>query len=184
VVVAGALGCAGVLAFVVQAATFFRHRKRRAIDPGMRLAAAGVAGLLLSALLAPFALTRGLSDLRLLATYFVVLLGALTLFVAGHYYKIVPFLVWNHRYSSLVGTRKVPKVADLYSARVASLNGILLVGGLAGLAVGTYVGSAAIARAFTLVFAAGAWLEVVVMARITVVTRIAPGARVAQGRVA
>jgi hypothetical protein len=164
--VAGALGCAGVVAFMVQAAAFFKHRKRRGLDPGMRLAASGLIGFGLAVLLAPFALTRGLADPRLLTTYFVVLLGALTLFVAGHYYKIIPFLVWNHRYGPLLGKRKVPKVAELFSERVASVDAALLVSGLVGLAAATIFGSAVLARAAAVVFAAGAWLQVIVIARI------------------
>lgn len=166
IAVAGALGCAGVVAFIVQAATFFKHRKRRAIDPGMRLAASGVIGLALAVVLAPFALTRGLSNPQLLTTYFVVLLGAITLFVAGHYYKIIPFLVWNHRYGPLLGRRKVPKVAELFSERVARVDAALLVSGLAGLAVATFVGSEALARVAAIVFAAGAWLQIIVILRI------------------
>jgi hypothetical protein len=166
VAVAGVLAAAGVLAFLAQAAAFFRHRQRRAIDPGMRLAAAGLIGLALALLIAPFALSRGLADFRLLTAYFVVVLGAISLFVAGHYYKIVPFLVWYHRFGPLVGTRKVPKVADLYSAPIAHVNGALLVLGWAGLAIGVYAGLATLVRVAALVFAAGATLEAVVMARI------------------
>lgn len=164
--VAGALGCAGVVALIVQAATFFKQRKRRAIDPGMRLAASGLMGLGLAVVLAPFALSRGLGDPRLLTTYFVVLLGAVTLFVAGHYYKIIPFLVWNHRYGPLLGKRKVPKVAELFSERVAHVDAALLVSGLLGLAVATFIGSEVLARVAAMVFATGAWLQVIVIVRI------------------
>ncbi|MBK6529293.1 MAG: hypothetical protein IPF99_06795 [Deltaproteobacteria bacterium] len=87
-------------------------------------------------MIAPFALSRGVADLRLLTTYFVVVLGALTLFVAGHYYKIIPFLVWNHRYGPLLGKRKVPKVSELFSERVAFVDAALLASGLAGLSLG------------------------------------------------
>jgi len=164
--VAGALVIAGVLAFVVQAVLFFRSRMRRKLDPGMRLAGAGIAGLVAAAVLAPFALARGFSDLHLLAAYFVVLIGAITLFVAGHYYKIVPFLVWYHRFSPLVGLRAVPKVAELFPETPALADAALLVAGWIGLAVGTYVGSPATIRAAAVVFTTGALLEVVMMARI------------------
>lgn len=165
-VLGGALATGGVFAFLVQAVLFFRHRKRRAVDPGMRLAAVGLAGLAIATAIAPFALTRGLSNLHLLATYFIVLLGAISLFVAGHYYKIVPFIVWYHRFGPLVGKRKVPKVAELYSEATARINAALLVGGWIGLAAATYAGSAAIVRASALVFTAGALLESFVIARI------------------
>lgn len=165
-VVAAALVAVGVVAFLVQAFSFFRNRKRRAVDPGMRLAGAGLVGVASALVLAPFALTRGLADMHLLATYFVVLLGAVALFVAGHYYKIVPFIVWYDRFGPLVGKQKVPKVAELYSETAALVDLVLLVSGYAGLAVATYVGLPALARASALVFAAGAVVEAVVIARV------------------
>ncbi len=165
-VLAGALIVAGLAAFLVQSALFFHHRKRRAIDPGMRLAAVGLLGLALATLLAPFALSRGMKDLALLVTYFVVLLGAISLFIAGQYYKIVPFLVWFHRFGPLIGKKKVPKVSDLYSEPVALLNGGLLAGSWALLAAGTYFGVVSLVRVAALVFAAGAVLEAVVIAQI------------------
>lgn len=164
--VGGALSAGGIVAFVVQAIGFFRHRKRRALDPGMRLAAVGVLGLVAAMIIAPFALSRGLGDMRLLSAYFVVLLGAISLFVAGHYYKIVPFLVWYHRFGPLVGTRKVPKVSELFSERVALAGGLSLVAGYAGLAVGTYLGSMPIARTAAIAFAIGVVVEVIVVAGI------------------
>lgn len=166
VVLAGVLGGAGVVAMIVQAALFYRSRKRRSIDPGMRLAAAGLIGLAIAVVLAPFALSRGVADVRLLTTYFIVVLGAISLFVAGHYYKIIPFLVWNHRFGPLLGKQKVPKVAELYSEKVALANAFFLVAGVAALALGAAVGSEALARSGAMVFAAGALLEVIVIARV------------------
>lgn len=166
VVMAGVLIAGGVVAFLAQAALFFRHRKRRGVDPGMWLAGMGLLGLLGALLLAPFALVRGLADMHLLVTYFAVLLGAVSLFVAGHYYKIVPFLVWYHRFGPLVGKRKVPKVAELYSERVALANGALLVLGWLGVVAAVYFGIGALLRVAALTFAMGAALEAIVIARI------------------
>ncbi len=164
--VAGALAAAGVVAFLIQAATFFRHRRRKAIDPGMRLAAAGLIGLAAAVALAPLALSRGLSDFGLLSTYFAVLLGALSLFVAGHHYKIIPFLVWYHRFGPLVGTRKVPRIAELYSERVAHVDGALLALGWLGLCVGIYTGQAEVVRGAAVALALGAAVEAIVLARV------------------
>ena len=163
---AAALVAAGVLAFAVQAALFFRHRMRKALDPGMRLAAVGIAGLVGAVVLAPFAIARGIADLHVLATYFVVLLGAIAVFIAGHYYKIIPFLVWYHRFGPLVGTRAVPKVSELFSQRAAHVGAALLVAGWLGLAVGTYSGSPAIVRTFAAVFTAGVLLEAVILVQV------------------
>ena len=164
--VGGVLSAGGVIAFAVQAVLFARARKRRAIDAGMRLAAAGMFGLLAATVIGPFAFARGLGDLHLLVAYFWVLLGAIALFIAGHYYKIVPFLIWYHRFGPLVGTRKVPKVAELFSQRAAGINAMLLVTGYAGLAFALGFGSVVLARGFASVFALGVLVEVVAMVRI------------------
>lgn len=164
--VGGVLAAGGVIAFATQAVLFYRCRKRRVLDPGMRLAAAGGVGLVAAMVIAPLAMSRGLTDLRLLTTYFIVLLGAISLFIAGHYYKIVPFLVWYHRFGPLVGKRKVPNVAELFSQRIASSGALVLVGGFAALAAGTYLGSIALARAGAIAVAIGAVVEVIVIAGI------------------
>lgn len=164
--IAAALLSAGVVAFLVQAASFLRHSKRRRLDPGMRLAAAGLAGLVLSLVLAPFALSQGLMRPNLLATYHLALLGGISLFVAGHYYKIVPFLIWYHRFGPLVGLRAVPKVSELFPERVAFVDGALLVAGWIGLMTGVFSGSIWLTRASAIVFAAGAVIEAIVVARV------------------
>jgi hypothetical protein len=132
----------------------------------MRLAAVGLVGLAFATLLAPFALSRGMTDLSLLVTYFVVLLGAISLFIAGQYYKIVPFLVWFHRFGPFIGKKKVPKVSELYSDSIALINGGLLVSGWVGVAAGAYLGVGLLLRMAALVFMAGAVLEAIVVVRI------------------
>jgi len=157
---------AGLAAFLFQACSFFRHRVRRHVDPGMRLAGTGLAGLAGTLLVAPLALAAGLGNPQLLVLYHVLLIGGVSLFVAGHYYKIVPFLVWYHRFGPLVGTRPVPRVAELYSERVASTNVVLLAGGWLGILVGVAFGSAPVVRLAAVVFASGALVEAVAVARI------------------
>lgn len=166
VLVGALLSAAGVVAFLIQSLAFFHHRKRKVIDPGMLLAAAGLVGLLVALLLAPWALTRGTSAPQLLVTYFAVLLGAISLFVAGHYFKIVPFIVWYHRFGPLVGLQKVPKVAELYSERAASIVGGLLIIGWLGVAAAIFSGSPWTLRIAALIFLAGAWGETVIIVRI------------------
>lgn len=165
-VAGSAVSIAGVLAFLAQAVAFFRHRKRKAIDPGMRLAAAGLAGLLVACALVPLAMSRGISDRPLLVAYFVVLIGSIALFVAGHFFKIIPFIVWYHRFGPFVGIRKVPKIAELYSERAAGICGVLLVAGGLGLAASAFAGSLPAVRASSIVFLAGALLLVLLIAKI------------------
>jgi hypothetical protein len=74
------------------------RRSTPAAPRGLRLA------FLLALAIAPFAVHAGLAAPRLATAYVLVLvLGGLSLFVAGHYYKILPFLVWYHRFGPLVG---------------------------------------------------------------------------------
>jgi hypothetical protein len=153
----GALLAAGTLALVVQAALYFRARRKPAIDPGMRLAGVAVAMLGVTVALGVPLLARGIGDPRLATAYGLALIpGALGLFVAGHYYKIIPFLAWFHRFGPLVGKVDVPRVADLYDARIAMAAGVLLAAGAAGLVAGVLAGAPAAVRAAALLYATGA----------------------------
>ncbi len=51
-------------------------------------------------------------------TSHVFFVGFLAFVVVGTLYHVVPFLIWIHRYSDLLGFEKVPLVDDLYSERV------------------------------------------------------------------
>jgi hypothetical protein len=160
----------GVAAFLMQAYLFFRHRKKPALDPGLRLAALGLGFLGLALMLAPFHLHLGLAAPRVATAYVLALvLGGFSLFVAGHYYKIVPFLVWYHRFGLLVGQRPVPRVADLYSAGLGNIAAALLGLGTAGLVLATLLGMVGVARPAALLFAAGALI--VTMQMVAIATR-------------
>jgi hypothetical protein len=140
---AGMLIAAGIVAFLVQAALFYRHRKKGKLDPGMQLAMMGLAGLAVALVLAPIALARGWQNVQLMTTYiFVVIVGGISLFIAGHYFKIVSFIVWYHRFGPLVGKQRVPRVGDLYSARAAQTVLVLFVTGVGVTAAGILAGSA------------------------------------------
>ena len=71
--------------------------------------------------------------------------------LVGNSYKLLPFLVWYHRYRFLAGSRAVPMITDIYSDRAATavMSGYAL--GLAVMAVGA--GSAEL-----LVLRTGAWM--------------------------
>jgi hypothetical protein len=97
--------------------------------------------------------------LRLATTYVLVLVLGISLFVAAHYYKIIPFLVWYHRFGPLAGRRKVPSVSELYSARQATAAGALLVLGTLTLAGAAAMGASVAARVGALLLATGAAIE-------------------------
>jgi hypothetical protein len=147
----------GVIAFLAQAALFFRHRKKPTLDPGLRLAAIALGFLLLSLVLAPMFVVRGLSAPQLATAYGVaIIVGAISMFVAGHYYKILPFLVWFHRFGPLIGKQTVPRVADLYLAWPGNVAAGLLAVGALGLVVSTLLGFVDAARPMAAMYAAGA----------------------------
>ncbi|HEX6939504.1 MAG TPA: hypothetical protein VF158_08835 [Longimicrobiales bacterium] len=157
---------AGAAAFLVQTALYFRHRMRPKLDPGMRLAGVALGVLGVALLLAPAALRAGVGAPRLATAYVATLVLGFGLFVAAHYYKILPFLVWYHRFGPLAGKRPVPRVAELYGERTALAAAALLVCGTAGLVAATLAGAGAAARAAAAVYAAGAGIEIFQMAAI------------------
>jgi hypothetical protein len=93
--------------------------------------------------------------------YGIMLIGGLALFVAGHYYKILPFLLWNHRYAPRVGKQPLPKISELFSARVATVAGAFSAAGLATLAIGAASATFALALAGALLICAGFTIEAV-----------------------
>src|SRR5690606_3733121 len=99
---------AGCAAFLLQARTFYARRHRPVLDAGMQLAAAALA-LLGVALVLSAPVVFSISSARIATAYVTAVLLAITLFIAAHYYKIVPFLVWYHRYGPLAGSRPVPR---------------------------------------------------------------------------
>jgi hypothetical protein len=152
------------MAFLVQAAAFYRHRRKPALDPGMRLAAGGLvtlglgAALAVPAMLLP-ALTSTAPDYGLVTAYVSLLVLGFSLFVAAHYYKIVPFLVWFHRFGPRAGKGPVPKVSELFGARLAAAAAVLLTLGALGVVVAAWAGEAAVVRAAAAVFLAGALVQ-------------------------
>ncbi len=148
----------GVVAFLRQAREFFRRRHRPALDPGLRLAAAAL-GLLAIAIPLAAVVLAGFASLHVSTAYVVVMVLACTLFIAAHYYKIVPFLVWNRHFGPLAGTRLLPRVSDLYSQRLANVAAACLVLGAVTLAASVGGGVLAGVRAGAVLFAVGVMIE-------------------------
>lgn len=163
---AAGLVAVGAAAFLIQGALYFRHRMRPKLDPGMRLAGAALGVLALALLLAPAALSAGLSAPRLVTGYVAAALLGISLFVAAHYYKILPFLVWYHRFGPLAGKRPVPRVAELYGEKVALVAAALQLSGALGIIGATLLGLAPVARLAAVAYAAGVGTEIVQMSAI------------------
>ncbi len=129
-VIVGGLGLYGV-----ELGAIVRARRRRVLDWGVRyfLTAVGLLAPLsvLGIVLCWPGLPATLLTTQLETVYgFLALIGVVAFAILGFLYKIVPFLVWYHRYSRLVGRARVPNLADLYSPRLQAASYWLLVGGL------------------------------------------------------
>jgi len=73
-------------------------------------------------------------------------LGAVGFVVFGTLYHVVPFVVWVHRYSDLLGFEDVPMIDDLYSDRLAAFDGTALLAGTALLVASELVAAPPIVR--------------------------------------
>ncbi|HEX6560364.1 MAG TPA: hypothetical protein VF021_12900 [Longimicrobiales bacterium] len=157
-VVATLLMGVAVVALITQVALYVRARHRPQLDAGLRLVvAAGVLMLIAVGLGLAVLLTR--APLQLVSAYGIAAVGSLTLFVAGHYYKILPFLVWNHRFAPLVGKRPLPRIVELYNARVAGLAALGLAAGLYGLVIAALFDAPVPATVAAIAFTLGAVTE-------------------------
>jgi hypothetical protein len=149
---------AGCAAFLLQARSFYASRHRPALDPGMRLAAAALSVLALALVLSTPVLLS-LASARIATAYVTAVVLGISLFVAAHYYKIVPFLVWYHRFGPLAGTRPVPRVSELYSARPATLAVGALVAGTVTMIASILAGHPVAARLSALLLLTGVLIE-------------------------
>ncbi|MGH7624241.1 MAG: hypothetical protein ACREOJ_02865 [Gemmatimonadaceae bacterium] len=146
----------GVACFLTQAVCFYRKRIRRTIDVGMQFVRVALGFLVVSALLGPLTLASGAAHTHLATAYITVgLLGTLVLYVSGFFYKIVPLLTWTTRFRGRIGKGPVPTVAQLYSARIAQAQLVLMTLGVVGLASGELAGSAHVTRCGAVLFLAG-----------------------------
>lgn len=49
------------------------------------------------------------------------LFGFILFLISGHFYKIIPFLVWYERFSPYVGKRKIPMLSDMVPNKSANM---------------------------------------------------------------
>jgi hypothetical protein len=144
--VPAALIAGGLASFLMQAVSYFRRSVKPRLDPGLRMAAAALGVLGAGLGLGGWALAAGWAPSGLVTAYVAAVILGLSLFVAAHYYKIVPFLVWYHRFGPLIGRRPVPTVAELYSARWAGVAAVLMTAGFASVVVAVLAGAGGWAR--------------------------------------
>ena len=64
-------------------------------------------------------------------TTHLLVLGAIGFVLLGTLYHVVPFIVWIHQYSDLLGYEPVPMIDDLYDDRLAAVDFTLVLTGTA-----------------------------------------------------
>jgi len=62
----------------------------------------------------------------------MIIFGYLSMLIVGQMYKIVPFLVWYHKYSSKVGLEKVPMLKDMFNEKLAQYGFYLMIASIIG----------------------------------------------------
>ena len=133
---------------------FFRSRHKPRLDTGLRLVAVGCGYLGLTAMLG-WADLAGLLHLPPATLVILAVLGWLGCLIAGQTYKIVPFLVWFHRYAGRAGREKVPLLREMYDEHMAGMGMWGLATAALLLAVGAGTGTPWLIRLGALVWLGG-----------------------------
>lgn len=154
----------GVTAFVLQVRAIYRRRTQRRADVAWRHTASSLVYLgLATGLGAALALAPvgepWLDRLHLVYGLFA-LVGFIGSIVVGQLYKIVPFLVWLHRFSAYVGLKRVPSASELLGEGWKRAQYAFMHAGIAALAAGVIVDSAPLRSLGAIAFAGSAALVV------------------------
>ena len=102
----------GFILFIYQLYLIFKTKVRKQKDIYYKYIVVSVVNFI-AALILVCLYFIVLNDYFLVVAGFIFLLGFLTPIITAHLYKIIPFLVWFHRFAPLVGKQKVPMLADM-----------------------------------------------------------------------
>ncbi|MBF0446802.1 MAG: hypothetical protein HQL67_01230 [Magnetococcales bacterium] len=105
-------GIAALILYGLTIKTMLQQRKRVRIDLTYRFWLLGFASTLIAFGLMALWPEQDLTQLRILFGIFYIL-GGVTSILLGMLYKIIPFLVWFHRFSRLAGLMEIPMMDDL-----------------------------------------------------------------------
>ena len=147
----------GMFMFSYQIILIMKGRMRKALDVGLRHAVFAYGYIPVAALLGGVITLSNINPeikQRVILIYgFTVLFGCITLLIIGMMYKIVPFLVWFHKYSDKVGKEKVPMLKDMFSERIGNLQFWLLNIGVPNVMAGLFLqNQTVVAIGITIIF--------------------------------
>ena len=111
--IAGTIGVITFINHVIDLKGIMKKRLRKNTEAPMHavMIAAYIGGVTLLGLLIQLGVSFQLPGWQVVVTFY--LLGWITFTVMGFSYKIIPFLIWNERFSKKVGKEKTPMIADL-----------------------------------------------------------------------
>jgi len=124
----------GIFFFLFQMYIIFKSRLRKKSDIGIRfskfaffmLGITTIFGILL-------AFTNISNNMNATLIYgYLIIFGYISMLIVGQMYKIMPFLVWFHKYSSIAGIEKVPMLKDMFKEKAASIGYYIMASALAG----------------------------------------------------
>jgi cbb3-type cytochrome oxidase subunit 1 len=124
----------GVLFFLIQVLMIFKKRMRKKLDIGLKFTSYAYLMLALTTILGSFIAFvdyENITNLTLIYGYMIIF-GYLSMLIVGQMYKVVPFLVWYHKYSSKVGLEKVPLLKEMFSEKIAQYGFYFMITALFG----------------------------------------------------
>lgn len=124
----------GIFLFLAQVSIIFKKRVRKKLDTGLKFSACAYLMLGLTTVLGTFiAFIDHQNILNLTLIYgYMIILGYLSMLIVGQMYKIVPFLVWYHKYSGKVGIEKVPMLKEMFNEKLAEYEMYLMIVAMLG----------------------------------------------------
>lgn len=122
----------GLVLYLIQIFIIFKKRVRKKLDIGLKFSAFAFIIMGISALLNFSFLFYDYEAIKNLTLIygFLVLIGYISFLIIGQMYKIVPFLVWYHKYSSKVGIEKTPMLKDMFDEKLAEIQFYMMIIGL------------------------------------------------------
>ncbi len=124
----------GLMLYVYQIGVIFDKRLRTKNDVGITFSIIAFGSLSLTVVIGIIMTFIDPSSVKNLSLVygFMIIFPFLSLLIMGQMYKIVPFLVWFHKYSDLVGLQPVPKLKDLFDEKYAKISLVFGVTGMTG----------------------------------------------------
>lgn len=128
----------GILVFLYQVYLIMKNRVRKILDVGLTYTMLSFGMMTIATLLGLFLvfekfLKPEVFEKLALIYGFLIIFGYFSLIIVGQMYKIVPFLVWFHKFSAKVGLEPVPMLKDMYNEKVAKVEFIMMNTALAGI---------------------------------------------------